>query len=158
MTNDATPRFFNHFIGMGAQEGPRNMLHLVFDPRRMRPFVADWESVSRSLLQRVYRESEGHVMDDGTRRLVDELLAYPDAPRDWKAHHETSRAPTMPVIPLGFINGGEVLRYFSMVTSVGTPQTVATQELRLEGLFPADDATQARHAQLFAGGSPATLR
>ena len=64
----------------------------------------------------------------------------------------------MPVIPLGFINGGEVLRYFSMVTSVGTPQTVATQELRLEGLFPADDATQARHAQLFAGGSPATLR
>jgi hypothetical protein len=56
---------------------------------------------------------------------------------------------------LGFINGGEVLRYFSMVTSVGTPQTVAAQELRLECLFPADDSTEARHAQLFAASATA---
>ncbi|CAB3776567.1 hypothetical protein LMG28614_00240 [Paraburkholderia ultramafica] len=150
MTNQAAPRFFNCFIDMAAREGPRNMLHLMFDPQGMRPFVADWDNVSRSLLQRVYRESVGHVIDDNTRRLLDELLAYPDVPRDWKAHHAPSATPTMPVIPLGFVSEGVVLRYFSMVTSVGTPQTVAAQELRLECMFPADDATEARHQQLLA--------
>jgi transcriptional regulator with XRE-family HTH domain len=153
MTNDAAPRFFNHFIDMAAREGPRNLLHLIFDPQGMRPFVADWDNVSRILLQRVYRESVGHVMDDNTRRLLNELLAYPDVPRDWKAHHAPSAAPTMPVIPIGFISEGVVHRYFSMVTSVGTPQTIAAQELRLECMFPADDATEARHQQLLTARS-----
>lgn len=153
MTNDSAPRFFNHFIDMASREAPRNMLHLIFDPQGMRPFVDDWENVSRSLLQRVYRESVGHVIDDSTTRLLDELLAYPDVPNDWKAHHGPSSTPTMPVIPLGFVSEGVVLRYFSMVTSVGTPQTVAAQELRLECMFPADDATEALHQQLLAAHS-----
>ena len=147
MTNDAAPRFFNHFIDMAARQGPRNMLHLIFDPQGMRPFVADWDNVSRSLLQRVYRESVGHVIDGGTRALLDELLSYPDVPRDWKTYHTPS---AMPVVPLGFISQGMILRYFSMVTSVGAPQNVAAQELRLECMFPADDATEERHQQLFA--------
>ncbi|AEK61981.1 helix-turn-helix domain-containing protein [Collimonas fungivorans] len=150
MTNDAAPRFFNHFIDMASREGPRNMLHLIFDPQGMRPFVADWNNVARSLLQRVYRESVGHVIDDGTGRLIDELLAYPGVPRDWKAHYAPAATPAMPVIPLGFVSEGIVFNYFSMVTSIGTPQTVAAQELRLECMFPADDATEARHQRLLA--------
>ncbi|WP_250517947.1 helix-turn-helix transcriptional regulator [Caballeronia sp. INDeC2] len=154
MTNDAAPRFFGCFIDMAARESPRNMLHLIFDPQGMRPFVADWDTVARSLLQRVYRESVGHMIDDGTRRLLDELLAYPDVPRDWKTHHGRSAAPTMPVIPIGFVSEGAVLRYFSMVTTVGAPQNIATQELRLECMFPADDETEARHLQLLAAHAP----
>ncbi|MFP3588598.1 helix-turn-helix transcriptional regulator [Paraburkholderia sp. SIMBA_055] len=153
MTNDAAPRFFNCFVDMASRERPRNMLHLIFDPQGMRPFVADWDNVSRSLLQRVYRESVGHVIDRGTRCLLDELLAYPDVPRDWKTYHAPSAAPATPVIPLGFISQGVVLRYFSLVTSVGTPQNVAAQELRMECMFPADDATEARHQQLLAAHS-----
>jgi hypothetical protein len=71
-------------------------------------------------------------------------------PRDWKTYHAPS---AMPVIPLGFISEGDILRYFSMVTSVGTPQNVAAQELRLECMFPADDATEARHRQLLEAHS-----
>lgn len=152
MTNDAALSFFNHFIDMASREGRRNMLHLIFDPQGMRPFVADWDNVSRSLLQRVYREAVGRMIDN-TSSLLDELLAYPDVPHDWKSHLAGSVTPTMPVIPLGFVSEGGVLRYFSMVTSVGTPQTVAAQELRLECMFPADDATEARHQQLFAAHS-----
>jgi transcriptional regulator with XRE-family HTH domain len=153
MTNDAAPRFFNCFIDMASREGPRNMLHLIFDPQGMRPFVDDWHNVSQSLLQRVYRESVGHVIDGSTRGLLDELLAYPDVPRDWKTHHAASATPAMPFVPLGFISEGVVLRYFSMVTNIGAPQNVAAQELRLECMFPADDATEARHQQLLAAHS-----
>jgi len=153
MTNDAAPRFFNCFIDRTSREGPRNMLHLIFDPQGMRPFVADWDSVSRSLLQRVYRESVGHMVDAGTRRLLDELLAYPGVPADWKAHHGAAASPTMPVIPLSFVSDGVVLRYFSMVTTVAAPQNVAAQELRLECMFPADDETEVRHRELLAAHS-----
>lgn len=148
MTNDAAPRFFGHFIDMASRTGKRNMLHLMFDPQGMQPFVADWESVARSLLQRVYREAVGRVIDDDTRRLLDELLAYPNVPRDWKTQGAPSSTPAMPMVPLGFVHEGVVLRYFSMVTTVGAPQNVAAQELRLECLFPADDATETRHRQL----------
>jgi transcriptional regulator with XRE-family HTH domain len=148
MTNDAAPRFFNRFIDMSAREGPRNMLHLVFDPHGMRPFVADWPNVARSLLQRVQRECIGHALDDGTQRLLDALCTYPDVPEDWRTG-ESPRAG-VPMIPLGFRHDETVLDYFSMVTSVGTPQTVAAQELRIECLFPVDEANEARHLRFFA--------
>ncbi|MEK2605278.1 helix-turn-helix transcriptional regulator [Burkholderia arboris] len=154
MTNDAAPRFFGCFIDMAAREGPRNLLRLMFDPHGMRPFVADWSTVSRSLLQRVHRESVGRVLDDETRQLLDDLLASPDAPRDWNTPPAPAAAPSLPVIPIGFIHEGVVLRYFSLITTVGTPQSAAAQELRMECMFPADDATEARHRQLLDAHAP----
>jgi hypothetical protein len=56
----------------------------------------------------------------------------------------------MPVIPIGFMKDGQVLNYFSMVTTVGTPQTVAAQELRIECMFPADETTETHHASMTA--------
>ncbi|MBR7985513.1 helix-turn-helix transcriptional regulator [Burkholderia cenocepacia] len=154
MTNDAAPRFFGCFIDMAARDGPRNLLRLMFDPRGMQPFVADWGTVSRSLLQRVHRESVGRVIDDETRRLLDDLLASPDAPSDWNTPLAPAAAPSLPVIPIGFVHEGVVLRYFSLVTTVGTPQSAAAQELRMECMFPADDATDARHRQLLDAHAP----
>ncbi|WGY70194.1 helix-turn-helix transcriptional regulator [Burkholderia cepacia] len=154
MTNDAAPRFFSCFIDMAAREGPRNLLRLMFDPLGMQPFVADWDTVSRSLLQRVHRESVGRVIDDETRQLLDDLLAAPEAPRDWKTPPAPAASPSLPVIPIGFIHDGVVLRYFSLVTTVGTPQSAAAQELRMECMFPADDATDARHRQLLGAHAP----
>jgi hypothetical protein len=54
----------------------------------------------------------------------------------------------MPVIPMSFVKDDRLLNYFSMVTTVGTPRTVAAQELRIESVFPADEETEARHAAL----------
>ncbi|MFL9890003.1 MULTISPECIES: helix-turn-helix domain-containing protein [unclassified Paraburkholderia] len=152
MTNDAAPRFFNCFIDMAARKGPRNMLHLIFDPHGMRPFVADWQIVADSLIQRVYRESVGRVIDERTRELLDELRAYPAVQTSFgRGHPPAADASTaaMPVIPIGFVRDGHVLKYFSIVASVGTPQTIAAQELRLECMFPADEETEARHLEMF---------
>ncbi|KWA13397.1 transcriptional regulator [Burkholderia cepacia] len=154
MTNDAVPRFFGCFIDMAARDGPRNLLRLMFDPHGMRPFIADWDTVSRSLLQRVHRESVGRVIDDDTLLLLDDLLATSDAPSDWASPPAPAAAPLLPVIPIGFVHEGVVLRYFSLVTTVGTPQSAAAQELRMECMFPADDATDARHRQLLDAHAP----
>ena len=158
MTNDAAPRFFNCFIDMAARKGPRNMLHLVFDPHGMRPFVHDWPSVADSLMQRVYREAVGRVIDARTQQLLDELRAYPAVQTGLEPGHPLAvdgSAAAMPVIPIGFVRNGRVLKYFSMVASVGTPQTIAAQELRLECLFPADDETEALHLEMLDAAPPA---
>lgn len=151
LTNEAAPRFFNCFIDLPARPNPRNLLHLMFDPMGMRPFIANWPEAGRGLLARVYRESLGHVIDGKTRQLLGELSQYSGVDPEW-------RAPTprdaMPMIPLSFAKGGLTLSYFSMITTVGTPQTVAAEELRLECMFPADDATEAEHARFVLENAP----
>lgn len=144
MTNEASPRFFNCFIDMNAREEPRNLLHLMFDPEGMRPFIANWKDTARSLLARVHREALGHVIDAETRRLLDELSKYPDVAPEWRT---PASGEVMPVIPLSFRKGAVTLNYFSMITTVGAPQTIAAQELRLESMFPADEHTENAHGR-----------
>ncbi|MCF7533635.1 helix-turn-helix domain-containing protein [Pseudomonas petrae] len=144
----STLHFFNCFIDMTARTGPRNMLHLIFDPQGLRPHIANWEVVARSLIQRVRRESLGQVIDPQTRHLLDALFAYPEVRAEWQSQGFSGSESGLPMVPLGFLHQGAVLNYFSMVSTVGTPLTVASQELRIECMFPADDATDALHLEL----------
>ncbi|MCW3062177.1 MAG: transcriptional regulator [Capsulimonas sp.] len=147
LTNEAAPRFFNCFIDLSARKTPRNMLHLLFDPEGMRPFIANWEDVAKGLFERVYRESVGRVIDEKTKELLAALLEYPDVKTEWKVPAILS---TIPVTPLSFVKDGQVLNYFSMVTTVGIPQTIAAQELRIDSIFPLDDATEMYHLEMLA--------
>ena len=142
MTNDSAPRFFGRFIDLARYAKPRNLLRMMFDPQGLRPFVANWAEVAASLFQRIHREAVGGVVDETTRSLIEELLAFPDVTLDWRTADVPSASP---VVPISFVDEGGVSNWFSMVTTVGTPQIVAAQELRVECMFPADDATEARH-------------
>ncbi len=142
LTNESAPRFFNRFIDMGAREAPRNMLHLLFDPHGLRPYILDWAEAAEALLARVRREAVGRIVDEKTGALLAALVAYPDVETIQAA---PNKSDPLPIVPLRFVKNGEVLSYFSMITTVGTPQTAATQEMRVECLFPADEATEARH-------------
>ena len=59
----------------------------------------------------------------------------------------------MPIIPVSFLRDGAMMNYFSLITTVGTPQTIAAQELRVECMYPADDETEVLHARLLASSS-----
>ena len=132
-TNQAAPRFFGSFINLAAFPKPRNLLHLMFDPGAMRPFVENWEEVAASLLERVHRESIGHVVDQKTLDLLKSLKRYPGV----KGLRSASRHAA-PVIPITFRKGRRRTSFFSLITTVGTPQTITAQELRIECMFPAD--------------------
>jgi len=149
MTNDAAPNFFGRFIDMTSRPKPRNLLHLMFDPAGMRPFIADWDAVSKSLLARVYRESVGHALDDKTKELIAALLAYGDGDGT-KIPRIATPAMLLPMVPIGFIAHDRILSYFSMITTVGTPQTITAQELRVECMYPADAATETYHHEFMA--------
>lgn len=128
-------------MDLSARKGPRNILHLMFDPEGMRPFVANWEEVAKGLLQRVYRESVGRAIDGETKELLNALQKYPDVKTEWNIPESLG---TMPVIPISFAKNGQRLNCFSMVTTVGTPRCVTTQEFRIECMYPADEETEKR--------------
>jgi transcriptional regulator with XRE-family HTH domain len=142
--NDAAPRFFGCFIDMAARQGKRNLPHLIFDPAGMRPFIANWPETARGLLARISREAVGKVIDAKTKDLLDELSRYPGVDPNWGALMPEGN---LPMIPLCFIKDGMRLNYFSMITMVGTPQTIAAEELRIECLFPADQQTEDAHVR-----------
>jgi transcriptional regulator with XRE-family HTH domain len=136
-TNEAAPRFFGSFIDLNARKRPRNLLDLMFDPAGMRPFVENWEVVAAGLLQRVYRESVGHVMDQKTMELLKSLQRYPGV-------EALSTIPKThgPVLPITFVKGVERFSYFSLITTVGTPLSITAQELRIECMFPVEPKTK----------------
>jgi transcriptional regulator with XRE-family HTH domain len=142
LTNDAAPRFFNCFIDMSLRHTKRNILHLMFDPDGMRPFIANWSAVMRALVARVRHEALGRVIDEETRTLLKELSGHSGVEGDL---HELEAAATMPMVPISFAKGETTLSYFSMITTVGTPQSIQAEELRIECMYPADPATEANH-------------
>jgi transcriptional regulator with XRE-family HTH domain len=118
---------------------PVNLLRLVFHPLGMRQFVVNWEEVSRQLVLRAHRELDGPGKDDQAAALLTELHGYPDVP---------ARPVTLPpatvsdlVVPVHLRKDGIDIRTFSTIMTLGTPQDVTLQELRVETFFPADEAS-----------------
>ena len=132
-TNEAAPRFFGSFVDLSKRPKPRNLLDLMFDPAGMRPFVEEWEKVAAGLLQRVRREAVGHVLDAKLQELLKRLREHPGV-----AALKPPLAPQSPVLPIVFRRGNQRFSYFSLITTVGTPQCITAQELRVECMFPTD--------------------
>jgi transcriptional regulator with XRE-family HTH domain len=140
-TNDAADLFFGWLVGNANARQPANVIRLMFDPDGIRPFVQNWEAAADALVQRVHREAVGGIPDPATIALLEEALAYPGVPAQWRSP-DFARTP-LPVVPIEFRKGGLALSYFSTVTTLGTPQDAMLQEIRLESFFPADQTTVA---------------
>ena len=130
-TNAAAPAFFGSLIDLAAFPKSRNLLDLIFNPGGLRPHIEDWETVAAGLLQRVRREALGMVIDNRLQDLLDRLKRYPGAEK-----LPIPASQNNPILPITFRRGAERISYFSLVTTIGTPQTITAQELRLECMFP----------------------
>ena len=150
--NEGSARVQAHFLDATAVAGldPPNAMRLMFHPRAFRPFIVNWEATAASLIQWLHRDAAGGFGDVETRALLEELLAYPDVPRQWR--RLDLDASTTPVLPIEFRRGDVTLRYFTTLTSLGTPHDITLQELRIESFFPADEATEVATRRLAAGG------
>ena len=132
------------FAGLSAPESmpdPANVLRMMLEPGPVRSAVENWDEVAPSLLERARREAVGGVLDLGTAELVQRLRTSDDA-----AVFATPRsiAPLVPVINVDFAYGATTLRWFSIVSTIGTPVDITAQELRVEAFFPSDESTATR--------------
>ncbi len=138
LSNDAATAMFDWLLDGVEPDGAPNIVRLMFT--RLRPFLANWEVAGQSLIHRVHREAVGGVPDVETARLLAYALAQPDVPPAWQ-RPDFATTP-VPLVPVEFAKDGLKLSYFSLVTTVGTPQDVTLQEIRLEAFFPTDSATE----------------
>lgn len=147
MTNDALLALFS----LLKEGGPKhsNILRQVFDPADMRPIVANWEEVAGDLIRHLHNEIAAAPSDTKLRELLDEVLSYPDVPAQWR-----TREPSMTALPLLttiFRAGDLELHFFSTLTTFGTTRDVTLDELRIEAMFPVDEATASRCREIAAG-------
>jgi len=137
-TNRAAPRLFGHFVDLDALHLPRNLLRIIFGPAGLKPWIANWEVVASTLVQRVFREAVAGIPDHRTVALLQELRAGSGT----EASRLLDTASALPFHPVEFAKGDLRLAFFSMVTTVGAPFDVTAQELRIEAFFPADAETE----------------
>ena len=123
-----------------AAEWGGNAMRLMFHPRGLRPHILNWEAMAAALIQWLHRDVLSGIGGAETRKLLDELLSYPGVPPRWRTLD--LGASTAPFLPIEFRKGDLELKYFSTLTTFGTPHDITLQELRVEAFFPADAATE----------------
>ena len=117
-----------------------NLLRMVFHPLGARRCIVNWDEVSRHLLGRAERELGAATGDDRAMKLLAELRGY-------MGQVETDRRtaavrPADVLLPIHIRTNDLDLRLFSTIMTLGTPQDVTLQELRIETFFPADAASE----------------
>jgi transcriptional regulator with XRE-family HTH domain len=125
-----------------APAEPVNLALALVSPEGLRPFIENWEEVALYFLRGV----QADAIADGTAEtaeLLKRLLAFPGVPALSRVvpHGE----PRAPVVVMHVRKGETSLRLFTTIATLGTPQDVTLQEIRVECFFPMDDAT----AQVF---------
>jgi transcriptional regulator with XRE-family HTH domain len=150
--NAAGARVFAAFAGTGApwRETPVNLLRLTLHPDGLRPWIVNWDELASQLLVRFQREVAHAGPDEELAAVLGELLALPDLP-------EAGRAPdpmraVEPVLALHMKRDDTEWRLFSLITSIGTPQDVTLQHLRIESFMAAGAGTEERLRELATAG------
>jgi transcriptional regulator with XRE-family HTH domain len=145
MANRATQKLTAFFFGSSLAPGAPNLLRMMFDPAGLRRFIPNWPEVAGAIVNRVHREAAGSD-DEETRALLDEILAYPGIPERWSTP-DLERPPAL-LIPLELERDDERLRLFTTITTLGTPQDITLQELRIECFFPIDETSERTLARI----------
>jgi transcriptional regulator with XRE-family HTH domain len=158
MVNAAFAHFASFFLGPDRlprpfELAPRprlDMLALTFDPDAgFRRHVRNWQAVARQVLWQARAELAAHRSRRG-REQLDAVMRYPGVA-------ELADCPAEPgpgfVLPVEIEIGGQLLRLFTTLTTLGTPQDLIASELRIEAYHPADAATEA----LLRAADPQTI-
>jgi transcriptional regulator with XRE-family HTH domain len=140
--NRGAEALFGRLFAPHPMPAAANVLQLVIEPGPVRDHLRNWATVVPALLDRARREAIGGVLDKVTAELVRGFRARSDV-AEVLARPDVSPS-TAPVVDLHFDVDGTGLRFFSVVSTIGTPIDVTAQELRVEAFFPADDSTRAR--------------
>jgi transcriptional regulator with XRE-family HTH domain len=137
--NAGAKRFLALFPGCDSGS-PHNGVRLVFQPQGLRPFIENWDVVAARIIRRLHREVADNPSDEKLQRLLQELLDYPEVPSRWRMLDLDGVPP--PFLTINYRCKNSTFRFFSFLTSLGTPLDVGLQELRIESFFPADEATR----------------
>lgn len=136
MYNSGYQAFLTAFVGEASWQKPHNALELFFAADGLRPHVKNWELVAPLLLARVREEAIS--TQDGW--LLDKANALSETINSTNQVLQTEYG--LPMLAMELDLAGQTGRFFTTIATIGTPLDLTTQEIRLEMLYPADEATR----------------
>jgi transcriptional regulator with XRE-family HTH domain len=123
---------------------PVNVLRLSLHPRGLAPFIVDLAGWRAHALARLRRQCD-QTGSPALRALHSELAATASTPGPGAAREHEDEPPPSPVIPVSLDWPGlGRLDFITTVTVFGMPSDIATAELAIETLLPANPETAAR--------------
>jgi transcriptional regulator with XRE-family HTH domain len=138
--NSGAVRLVEFLVGPLAPGTPVNLADALVAPDVLRPHLLNWPNVVRYFIRSV----EADAAADGTPEtaaLLERLRGYDGVS---EAVNTVPSEPAMaPVLPMHFRKGKTELRLFTTIATLGIPQDITLQELRVECFFPMDEATAA---------------
>lgn len=144
---------FTLFLFEGAPPAPPpgkapNLLRWILDPRALRSRISNWEEVARYLVSTTYAEILAAGGEPKALAFIEEIMAYPDVPASFRKLRFEERPA--PMLTVDYLVGGKALSVFTTIATLGTPQDITLQEVRVECFFPADDRSDALFRSLAA--------
>lgn len=112
-----------------------SMLDALLDPSRLRSSIDNWPEVAAHMRARLRTESRHLGGDPVLDRAADLLMREVDP-----KHAMAGALPA--VITTRYLAGGALLSFFSTIAQFGSAQDIALADLKIELLFPADEATR----------------
>lgn len=139
LVNDAMIRIFNRIKPSGPKHG--NVLRQIFDPEDMRPFIGNWDEVAGEVIRHLHNDVAAAPSDERARAQLQEILGYPGIPERWRQREPGTSS--LPLLTTVLRNQEVELTFFSTLSTFGTAHDVTIEELRIECMFPANEATGA---------------
>jgi transcriptional regulator with XRE-family HTH domain len=136
--NRAASQLMSMLVAPSLVAKGTNQLRAVFHPEGVRRSIVNWPEVESFLLRRAERELGGDDDPVGTELLA-EIRGYAGGPA---RNSSTPLRATDLLLPIHIRKGDIDLRLFSTIMTLGTPQDVTLQELRIETFFPADEQSE----------------
>ncbi len=127
-----------------------NLLRWILDPKALRSRISNWEEVARYLVSTTYAEILAAGGEPKALSFIEEIMAYPDVPASFRKLRFEDRPA--PMLTIDYLVGGKALSVFTTIATLGTPQDITLQEVRIECFFPADDRSDALFKSLAAKG------
>lgn len=146
LTNQAAQRCTRFLLG--AEPTETNMMRLVLHPDGVRPMMMNWEETAGDLVRHLHNQIAMAPWDQRAQALLAEVITYPGIPARWRTRE--IGAPTSPLMTTNFQKGDIKLRFFSTITTFGTPHDVTLEELHIECSFPVDQATDRACREMFS--------
>ena len=145
--NGGAVRLVEFLVGPLAPGTAVNLADALVGPDVLRPYLLNWAEVVRYFLRSV----EADAAADGrpeSAALLARLRAYDGVREALKP--TAGDGASAPVLPMHFRKGDVSLKLFTTIATLGTPQDITVQELRIESFFPTDRTT----ADILRGWAP----
>jgi len=137
MTNSGYDQMIKHYAGENALKKYDNAIRILFAEDGLRPYVEDWPAIQHFLLARLWEELVATQNGDLIALYKELVQLRPiDDPVEFKIDNN------LPVMSLVLEKDSQKASFFTTITTLGTPLDLTTQELRIELLFPSDEATK----------------